>query len=84
MAYVAGSTLKVNGMSGNALRMSRSIFAGTAMDPVSSVLTSSLVVMVVSKSLAEITASPGPNSNKKLSKMGRVLLLFNTPLREER
>ena len=64
--------------------MSKSILAGTAMEPVSSVLTSSFVVIVVSRSLAEMTASPGPNSKRKLSKMGNVLLLLRTPLSEER
>jgi hypothetical protein len=54
------------------------------MEPVSSVFTSSFVVMVVSRSLAEITAIPGPNSKRKLSRMGRVLLLLSTPLKDDK
>ena len=80
-ACVAESTLKVSGMSGNALRMSNNILAGIAMAPVSSVRTSSLVDMVVSKSDAVTTSSPGARSNKKWSKMGNVLLLLKTPPR---
>ena len=65
IAKVSVSILNVKGMSGNAFRISSNIFAGIAIVPLSSVLTSSFTVIVVSRSLAEMTASPGARSNKK-------------------
>ena len=50
------------------------------MAPVSSVRTSILDDIVVSKSEAVIANSPGDNSNKKWSRIGKVLLLLKTPL----
>ena len=41
---------------------------------------STVVVMVVSRSLALMEAFPGAISKRKLSRIGRVLLLLSTPL----
>jgi len=54
--------------------------AGIAMFPLSFESTFSDVVMVVSISLADTVSSPLLISNKKQSRMGIVLDVFNTPL----
>ena len=73
------STTKVKGCSGKVFKVSNNNLAGTATEPLSFVSTSKLALIVVSKSEAEIFKELSDNSNKKLSKIGKVLLLFMTP-----
>ena len=63
--------------------MSISIFAGIAIRPSSLDSTISFELIVVSKSEAETLSTVPLISNKKLSKIGRVLLEFKTPCMRE-
>jgi len=67
------------GCSGKLLRDSIRVLAGTAMLPLSFESTFIDVVMVVSMSLADKVNSPLLISNRKQSRIGMVLLVFNTP-----
>ena len=73
------SVLKVNGWSGNVFKVSRSNLADIAIEPdvSDSIVTTALIV--VSKSDAEIFNWFSETSNKKLSNIGKVLLLLITP-----
>src|SRR5688572_2737809 len=71
--------MKEIGCSGRFASESRSVFAGTAMLPLSFDSTFRVVVMVVSISLAESVSSLLLISNKKQSRIGIVLLEFRTP-----
>ena len=53
--------------------------AGTAAKPSPSASTRTVVLMVVSRSDAVIFNAEGASANKKLSKIGNVLLLLMTP-----
>ncbi len=75
------SVLKVKGWSGNVFNVSNNNLAETAIDPLESDSTATTALMVVSKSEAETFNSFSDNSNKKLSKIGKVLLLLMTPPR---
>ena len=73
------STTNVRGCSGNVFNVSSNSFAGTAIWPSLSLSTSINVDIVLSRSLAETIRLVFLRSNKKLSRMGRVLELFITP-----
>ena len=72
------STVNVHGCSGNVFRMSNNNFAGTATLPLSVDSISNVADIVVSKSEEETVNAFLSNSNKKLSRIGKVLLLLIT------
>src|SRR5574343_1083387 len=72
------STVKVNGCSGKVFRISNNNFAGTATLPLLVESISKVADIVVSKSEAETVSVLLSNSNRKLSKIGKVLLLLIT------
>ena len=63
--------------------MSINIFAGIAIKPSSLDSTVNFVLIVVSRSEANIVRSEPEISNRKLSKIGRVLFELRTPLIKE-
>ncbi len=73
------SVLKVSGWSGNVFKVSNNKRAETAIEPLLSLSTATTELIVVSKSDADIFKLFSDNSNRKLSKIGSVLLLFITP-----
>ena len=75
------STVKVNGWSGNVLRVSINNFDGIAKEPLTLLSTSIDEIIVVSKSLDVIVNFELSKSNKKWSKTGMVLFTLITPLR---
>src|SRR5690606_38785286 len=74
------STVKVRGCSAKVLSVSSSNLAGTATLPWLSESISITADIVVSKSETVTVSSLLSSSNKKLSRIGRVLLLLITPL----
>src|SRR5690554_5284848 len=75
------STIKVRGCSGKVFKVSSSNLAGTQTIPFSILSTASFEVMVVSRSEAETLRVFPSNLKRKLSKIGRVLVLFRIPPR---
>ena len=73
------SVLKVKGWSGNVFKVSKSNLADIAIEPDESDSIVTTALIVVSKSDAETFNWFSETSNKKLSNMGRVLLLLITP-----
>ena len=75
------SMLKVSGCSGKAFSVSSRMRAGIATLPLSLASTGMVAVMVVSRSLAVRVSCLPSISRRKLSRIGRVLLLARTPWR---
>ena len=73
------STVNVKGCSGNVFKVSNNKRAGTQIVPFSLLSTSNFDEMVVSKSDAETVNKFWSSWNKKLSNIGRVLLLLIIP-----
>ncbi|MNQ58526.1 hypothetical protein D3C85_727350 [compost metagenome] len=72
------STVKVKGCSGNVFKISSKSFAGTATLPLLLESIDNVADIVVSRSEAETVNASLSSSNKKLSKIGNVLLLLIT------
>ena len=71
--------MNVQGWSGKFFKTSSKSLAGIAIFPPSFASTSKVVLIVVSKSDADTVSWPSAISNKKLSKIGKVLLVDKTP-----
>ena len=81
----SGLISNTTGISENVFRVSSSIFAGMVTEPGSSALVSGMeTVMVVSRSDAVTNNKSSFSSNKKSSRIGRVLDELITPLRADR
>src|SRR5690606_24745263 len=73
------STVNVKGCSGKVFNVSSKSLAGTQIIPFSVLSTSNLLEMVVSKSEADTVSDFLSKLKRKLSKIGRVLLLLIIP-----